>query len=161
MEWTNAKVCELIELYRDRPVLWNCRLKEYKDRNKKQDGNIFALILFYLPHPISAFSSETGFTLYSALCTIFLLTINTFHIPFRDHISPYLRSNNLLNIEGRFSYLLCVFLYKVYKHRSPGYLLDSLEKRSDTHTVHLRTDSFTIPIFRTSTFKGSERATSM
>ncbi|KAF5275003.1 hypothetical protein FQA39_LY06940 [Lamprigera yunnana] len=29
MEWTNAKVCELIEL---------CRLKEYKDRNKKQDA---------------------------------------------------------------------------------------------------------------------------
>ncbi|KAF5293220.1 hypothetical protein FQA39_LY13688 [Lamprigera yunnana] len=38
MEWTNAKVCELIELYRDRPVLWDCRLKEYKDRNKKQDA---------------------------------------------------------------------------------------------------------------------------
>ncbi|KAF5276366.1 hypothetical protein FQA39_LY18593 [Lamprigera yunnana] len=38
MEWTNAKVCELIELYRDRLVLWDCRLKEYKDRNKKQDA---------------------------------------------------------------------------------------------------------------------------
>ncbi|KAF5304268.1 hypothetical protein FQA39_LY09795 [Lamprigera yunnana] len=38
MEWTNAKVCELIELYRNRPVLWDCRLKEYKDRNKKQDA---------------------------------------------------------------------------------------------------------------------------
>lgn len=38
MEWTNAKVCELIELYRDRPVLWDFRLKVYKDRNKKQDA---------------------------------------------------------------------------------------------------------------------------
>ncbi|KAF5275001.1 hypothetical protein FQA39_LY06938 [Lamprigera yunnana] len=38
MEWTNAKVCELIEHYRDRPVLWDCRLKEYKNRNKKQDA---------------------------------------------------------------------------------------------------------------------------
>ncbi|RZF43561.1 hypothetical protein LSTR_LSTR012841 [Laodelphax striatellus] len=38
MEWNNAKVCELIELYRDRPILWDCRLKAYKDKNKKQDA---------------------------------------------------------------------------------------------------------------------------
>ncbi|KAG8332140.1 uncharacterized protein LOC124372360 [Homalodisca vitripennis] len=38
MEWTNDKVCQLIELYRDKPVLWDCRLKGYKDRNKKQDA---------------------------------------------------------------------------------------------------------------------------
>jgi hypothetical protein len=38
MEWTNDKVISLIELYRNRPVLWDCRLKEYKDRNKRHDA---------------------------------------------------------------------------------------------------------------------------
>ena len=38
MEWTNDKVINLIYLYRDRPVLWDCRLKEYKDRNKRMDA---------------------------------------------------------------------------------------------------------------------------
>ncbi|KAG5886241.1 hypothetical protein JTB14_008908 [Gonioctena quinquepunctata] len=38
MEWTNEKVINLINLYWDRPVLWDCRLKDYKDRNKKMDA---------------------------------------------------------------------------------------------------------------------------
>ncbi|GFG39776.1 hypothetical protein Cfor_04916 [Coptotermes formosanus] len=38
MEWTNDKVISLIELYRNRPVLWDCRLKQYKERNKRHDA---------------------------------------------------------------------------------------------------------------------------
>jgi hypothetical protein len=38
MEWTNDKVISLIELYRNQPVLWDCRLKEYKDRKKRHDA---------------------------------------------------------------------------------------------------------------------------
>ena len=38
MEWTNDKVISLIELYHNRPVLWDCRLKEYKDCNKRHDA---------------------------------------------------------------------------------------------------------------------------
>lgn len=39
MEWSsNEKVLSLIELYRRRPVLWNCKLKEYKDRDKRHDA---------------------------------------------------------------------------------------------------------------------------
>jgi hypothetical protein len=38
MEWTNDKIIPLIELYRNRPVLWDCRLKEYKDHNKRHDA---------------------------------------------------------------------------------------------------------------------------
>ena len=33
MNWSNEKVISLINLYRDRGVLWNCKLNEYKDRN--------------------------------------------------------------------------------------------------------------------------------
>ncbi|XP_069673312.1 uncharacterized protein [Periplaneta americana] len=38
MEWTNDKAMSLIELYRDRPVLWDSRLKGYKDRNKRHNA---------------------------------------------------------------------------------------------------------------------------
>lgn len=38
MEWTNDKVFNLIDLYRARPVLWDCRLKEFKDRNRRTDA---------------------------------------------------------------------------------------------------------------------------
>ena len=37
MEWTNDNIINLIDLYRDHPVLWDCRLKEFKDRNKNID----------------------------------------------------------------------------------------------------------------------------
>jgi hypothetical protein len=46
MEWSNEKVLNLIELYRDRPVLWDCRLKEYKDRNKKMDAILEIAVSF-------------------------------------------------------------------------------------------------------------------
>lgn len=38
MEWSNERVLTFIELYRDRPILWNCRLQIYKDRNKRHDA---------------------------------------------------------------------------------------------------------------------------
>jgi len=38
MEWTNENSLKLIELYRDRPVLWDCRLSDYKNRNKRADA---------------------------------------------------------------------------------------------------------------------------
>jgi len=37
MEWSQDKTLELIELYRLRPILWNCKLNDYKNRNKRQD----------------------------------------------------------------------------------------------------------------------------
>jgi hypothetical protein len=46
MESTNDKVISLIELYRNRPVLWDCRLKEYKDRNKRYDTLVEIAVSF-------------------------------------------------------------------------------------------------------------------
>ena len=45
MEWSN-KVISLINLYRDRPVLWNCILNEYKDRNKRHEGFVEIAVSF-------------------------------------------------------------------------------------------------------------------
>lgn len=36
MAWTNAEVFELINLYRERPILWNFHLKDYKNKKKKK-----------------------------------------------------------------------------------------------------------------------------
>lgn len=41
-EWTNVKVFE----YRDFPVLWDCRMKEYKGRNQKLDALIVIAVSF-------------------------------------------------------------------------------------------------------------------
>jgi predicted transcriptional regulator len=46
MEWSNEKVLELIDAYRDFPVLWDCSLPDYKNRNKRSDALIqIALLL--------------------------------------------------------------------------------------------------------------------
>lgn len=42
----SAKVLELIKPYRDRPDLWDCCMKEYKDRNKKLDALIEIAVSF-------------------------------------------------------------------------------------------------------------------
>ncbi|KAF7273327.1 hypothetical protein GWI33_013962 [Rhynchophorus ferrugineus] len=38
MEWSNCTVLQLIEAYRERPVLWNSTDFYYKDRNRKEDA---------------------------------------------------------------------------------------------------------------------------
>lgn len=38
MEWPRDLVLQLIELYRDNPVLWDPRNPNYKDRTKKSDA---------------------------------------------------------------------------------------------------------------------------
>lgn len=38
MNWSQEKVLLLIELYRERPILWDTKRKDYKDRNKKSDA---------------------------------------------------------------------------------------------------------------------------
>lgn len=38
MQWSNEKVLTLINLYHSRPILWDCKLKKYKDHNKIHDA---------------------------------------------------------------------------------------------------------------------------
>lgn len=46
MEWSNEKVLTLIELYRSRPILWDCKLRGYKDRKKRHDAFIEIAVSF-------------------------------------------------------------------------------------------------------------------
>lgn len=36
--WSNDKIMQLIELFQSKPLLWDCSIKQYKDRNKKKDA---------------------------------------------------------------------------------------------------------------------------
>ncbi len=36
--WLDERATELIRLYRGLPVLWNVRIKDYKNRNKRHDA---------------------------------------------------------------------------------------------------------------------------
>ncbi|KAL5239204.1 hypothetical protein ACI65C_006614 [Semiaphis heraclei] len=38
MEWSQDKTLQLIESYRLHPVLWNCKLSDYKHRDKRHDA---------------------------------------------------------------------------------------------------------------------------
>jgi hypothetical protein len=38
MEWSGESIFTLIEMYRDRPVLWNVKCEDYKNRNKNHDA---------------------------------------------------------------------------------------------------------------------------
>lgn len=38
MEWTDEKVLCLIEKYREKEVLWNVKLTEYRNKTKKFDA---------------------------------------------------------------------------------------------------------------------------
>lgn len=38
MEWSEDKTLSLIEIYRERPLIWNSRLANYKNRNKRHDA---------------------------------------------------------------------------------------------------------------------------
>lgn len=77
------------------------------------------------------------------------------NIPYRDHISPYLKNREILCVDGRMQYLISMFLYKIYKTKSPTYLFNIISKRSDVHNINIRTNTFSIPKYSTSKFKGS------
>ncbi|XP_072386709.1 uncharacterized protein [Diabrotica undecimpunctata] len=38
MEWNEENTQNLLDMYHERPVLWNSRLADYKDRNKRRDA---------------------------------------------------------------------------------------------------------------------------
>ncbi|KAF5274535.1 hypothetical protein FQA39_LY07147 [Lamprigera yunnana] len=47
MEWNDINVLRLIELYREREVLWSCKLKEeYKNKNKRHDALLEIAVSF-------------------------------------------------------------------------------------------------------------------
>lgn len=37
-EWNHDKICELIEMYREKPALWNPQHRDYHLKNHKQDA---------------------------------------------------------------------------------------------------------------------------
>lgn len=75
-------------------------------------------------------------------------------IPFMEHVTPYLIQLNELNVQQRMQYLITIFLYKLLKCRTPSYLYDLIQRRSDIHNANLRFNTFTIPQHNTNRFEG-------
>lgn len=48
-EWKTEDVTHLLEMYRDRPNLWNCKADTYKDRNKRHDSLMEIAEYFKVP----------------------------------------------------------------------------------------------------------------
>ncbi|KAK4878977.1 hypothetical protein RN001_007123 [Aquatica leii] len=46
IEWNDVNVLRLIELDREREILWNWKLKEYKNKNKRHDALLEIAVLF-------------------------------------------------------------------------------------------------------------------
>ena len=46
MEWSKEKVISLINLYHDRPILWNCKINKYKNGKTRIDSFVKIAVSF-------------------------------------------------------------------------------------------------------------------
>lgn len=76
-------------------------------------------------------------------------------IPYRHHVSPHLDRLCEFNVATRVKYQYIMFLYKLIMYESPQYLFNLLSRRSDSHQVNIRCNSFSTPQHHTSKFEGS------
>lgn len=76
------------------------------------------------------------------------------NIPYRNHVTPYIKNICEMKVHNRMYYLYAVFLYKLLHTGVPVYLFVLLRRRSDVHSVNIRTDSFTVPPHHTNRFRG-------
>lgn len=64
----------------------------------------------------------------------------SFGIPYRDHITPYLSANKILNMENRRRFHMYLFIYRLIHSRKPDYLISPLtpfEHDHQTRNFHL------------------------
>lgn len=79
------------------------------------------------------------------------------NIPYREHISPYLKQLDWLNMKTRRWIHLCCIVYSVIQSNTPLYLSQKIEKRSTAHSVETRDRDTTlsVPIHQTEHYKRS------
>ena len=78
----------------------------------------------------------------------------SFIIPFRNHITPYLNNNSILNMKNRRNYHMYTFVYRIIKNGKPPYLRKHFNSYSHPH--HTRNmHYFTVPQHRTANFQKS------
>lgn len=79
-----------------------------------------------------------------------------FGIPRRQHISYKLKDANWLDMSNRRKLHSAVFYLKIIKNKSPTYLFDKINLRSDYHQINIRSKtSLSMPHFKTSLFRRS------
>lgn len=78
-----------------------------------------------------------------------------FNFPVREHVSPYFVKSQELNIYQRVNYLYLSFLHQIVHSGNPSYLAEHLKSRSETHSVNIRVDTYTIPKHNSKKFEAS------
>lgn len=78
----------------------------------------------------------------------------SFNIPYRNHITPYLNDNYILNMKNRRRYHMYLFVYKTINSGKPPYLLHNLVQFTHNHATR-NTHDFQIPLHRTAQFQKS------
>lgn len=78
----------------------------------------------------------------------------SYNIPFRNHISPYLTNNNILNMSYRRKYHLYNFVYRIIKSREPSYLYSQFFVYPHGHNTR-HVNYYRIPQHRSSNFQKS------
>lgn len=78
----------------------------------------------------------------------------SFNIPFRNHITPYLNDNSILNMKNRRKHHMYTFVYRILKNGEPPYLRKLFNfYRHPHHTRNM--NYFKVPQHRTANFQKS------
>lgn len=78
------------------------------------------------------------------------------NVPHRGHITPYIRSLNMIKLHERRFIHYVLLVTKIVNTKTPSYLYDKIEHRASIHGLNLRHDFLTtVPYHRTERFKVS------
>lgn len=79
------------------------------------------------------------------------------YVPYREHISPYIKQVGWLNMKQRRWVHLCCMVHNVIAMKKPEYLLNKIEIREHAHSVATRNRDviLTVPVHHTENFKKS------
>lgn len=78
-------------------------------------------------------------------------------VPYTSHITPYLRSFNLLNMSERRFIHIVGFILNILNNNNPAYLSNKIKWRNEIHSRHLRQveNRICIPPHKTESFKAT------
>ena len=78
----------------------------------------------------------------------------SYKIPFRNHITPYLNTSNILNMKHRRKYHMFVFVYKILNSGRPPYLKELFNRFLHPHNTRY-VNNYRVPQHKTANYQKS------
>ena len=78
----------------------------------------------------------------------------SYNIPFRNHITPYLNENNILNMCNRRKHHLYTFVHRILRTGQPPYLISRFNSFLHSHNTRY-VNNYRVPRHRTAAFQKS------